>query len=31
VKGTSIELQGNHKERVKDLLVNKGYSVDNIN
>jgi translation initiation factor 1 len=31
VKGNSIELQGNHKERVKELLINKGYSVDNIN
>jgi len=31
VKGTSIELQGNHKDRVKELLVSKGYSVDNIN
>jgi translation initiation factor 1 len=31
VKGNSIELQGNHRERVKELLADKGYSVDNIN
>jgi translation initiation factor 1 len=31
VKGNSIELQGNHKDRVKDLLAKKGYSVENIN
>jgi translation initiation factor 1 len=30
VKGSSIELQGNHRERVKELLTEKGYSVDNI-
>jgi translation initiation factor 1 len=30
VKGNSIELQGNHRERVKELLTVKGYSVDNI-
>jgi translation initiation factor 1 len=30
VKGNSIELQGNHKDRVKDLLAKKGYSVENI-
>ena len=31
VKENSIELQGNHRERVKELLADKGYSVDNIN
>jgi hypothetical protein len=30
VKGSSIELQGNHRERVKELLTEKGYSVENI-
>ena len=30
VKGNSIELQGNHRERVKKLLLNKGYKLDNI-
>ena len=30
VKGSSIELQGNHLERVKDLLAQKGYKLDNI-
>ncbi|HXW98409.1 MAG TPA: stress response translation initiation inhibitor YciH [Methanomicrobiales archaeon] len=30
VKGSSIELQGNHLERVKDLLAQKGFSLDNI-
>jgi translation initiation factor 1 len=30
VKGNSIELQGNHRERVKELLADKGYSVENI-
>jgi predicted translation initiation factor SUI1 len=30
VKGNSIELQGNHRDRVKELLTMKGYSVDNI-
>jgi len=31
VKGSSIELQGDHRERVKELLTKKGYSLDNIN
>jgi len=31
VKGTSIELQGNHRERVKDLLAKRGYNVEHIN
>ena len=30
VKGSVIELQGNHRERVKKLLAKKGYNVDNI-
>ena len=30
VKGSSIELQGNHLERVKDLLAQKGFKLDNI-
>jgi translation initiation factor 1 len=30
VKGSSIELQGNHLERVKELLAQKGFSLDNI-
>ena len=30
IKESSIELQGNHKDRVKDLLAHKGYSVENI-
>lgn len=30
VKGNSIELQGNHRERVIKLLASKGYAVDNI-
>ena len=30
VKDNSIELQGNHRERVIDLLAKKGYAVDNI-
>ncbi|HJJ42001.1 MAG TPA: stress response translation initiation inhibitor YciH [Methanocorpusculum sp.] len=30
VKESSIELQGNHRDRVKDLLTNRGYSIDNI-
>ena len=30
VKGSSIELQGNHLERVKELLAQKGYNLDNI-
>jgi translation initiation factor 1 len=30
VKGNSIELQGNHRERVINLLASKGYSVENI-
>jgi len=30
IKGSSIELQGNHLERVKDLLVEKGYNIDNV-
>ncbi|HJJ55393.1 MAG TPA: stress response translation initiation inhibitor YciH [Methanocorpusculum sp.] len=28
VKENSIELQGNHSERVKELLINRGYSVN---
>lgn len=31
VKGTSIELQGNHRERVKELLAKRGYNVEHIN
>lgn len=30
VKGSSIELQGEHRDRVKELLTKKGYSLDNI-
>ena len=30
VKGNSIELQGNHRDRVIDLLAGRGYSVENI-
>jgi translation initiation factor 1 len=30
VKGNSIELQGNHRDRVKELLSLKGYSIENI-
>lgn len=30
VKGNSIELQGNHRERVINLLGSKGYSVENL-
>ena len=30
VKGNSIELQGNHRDRVKELLSLKGYSTENI-
>ncbi|MCX6688608.1 MAG: stress response translation initiation inhibitor YciH [Methanoregula sp.] len=30
VKGNSIELQGNHRDRVKELLSSKGYSTENI-
>lgn len=30
VKGSAIELQGNHREKVKGLLAKKGYNVDNI-
>ncbi len=30
VKGSAIELQGNHREKVKELLAKKGYNVDNI-
>jgi translation initiation factor 1 len=30
VKGSTIELQGNHRERVKKLLQDKGYKLDNI-
>ncbi len=30
VKGNSIELQGNHRDRVIALLGSKGYAVDNI-
>lgn len=28
IKGSSIELQGNHLERVKDLLIGKGYILE---
>jgi translation initiation factor 1 len=31
VKGSSIELQGNHRARVLDLLETKGYAVDKVN
>lgn len=31
VKDTTIELQGNHKERVKELLAMKGYKLEQIN
>jgi translation initiation factor 1 len=31
VKGSSIELQGNHRARVLDLLETKGYAVEKIN
>ncbi len=30
VKGNSIELQGNHRERVKKLLMDRGYKLENI-
>ena len=30
VKDSSIELQGNHRERVKELLAQKGYNMENI-
>ena len=30
VKENSIELQGNHRDRVKELLTTRGYSIDNI-
>ncbi|MDO5845072.1 MAG: stress response translation initiation inhibitor YciH [Methanocorpusculum sp.] len=30
IKENSIELQGNHKDRVKELLTTRGYSIDNI-
>jgi translation initiation factor 1 len=30
IKDGTIELQGNHLERVKDLLAHKGYKIDNI-
>lgn len=29
VKGSSIELQGNHRERVIKLLLEKGYTLEN--
>ncbi len=31
IKDNIIELQGNHRERVKKLLTDKGYKLDNIN
>ncbi|MDD1676424.1 MAG: stress response translation initiation inhibitor YciH [Methanomicrobiales archaeon] len=31
IKDGTIELQGNHLDRVKDLLAHKGYKIDNIN
>ncbi|MBQ3684243.1 MAG: stress response translation initiation inhibitor YciH [Methanomicrobium sp.] len=31
IKDNIIELQGNHRERVKKLLQDKGYKLDNIN
>ena len=31
VKENSIELQGNHRDRVKALLTSRGYSLENIN
>lgn len=30
VKGSSIELQGQHKNKVKEMLVSKGFSPDQI-
>jgi translation initiation factor 1 len=30
IKGNSIELQGNHRDRVKELLATKGYNLENI-
>ncbi|MDI6718440.1 MAG: stress response translation initiation inhibitor YciH [Methanomicrobiales archaeon] len=30
IKGGTIELQGNHLDRVKQLLAQKGYKLDNI-
>ena len=30
VKENSIELQGNHRDRVKELLTTRGYRIDNI-
>lgn len=30
VKENSIELQGDHRDRVKELLTTRGYSIDNI-
>lgn len=30
VKGHSVELQGNHKNRIKDILVERGFSAEQI-
>ena len=30
IKENSIELQGNHRDRVKELLTNRGYNIENI-
>lgn len=30
VKGNAIELQGNHRDRVKDILADRGYNIENI-